>query len=74
MSPLDIGICPFCNTGEIPGERLLEDAIEEGELIHCPICDSVLRYTLMKQFPIDKILVHYAADPQDMYDEKAQTL
>jgi len=68
MSPLDIGICPFCSAGEIPGEKLIEDCIEQGDIFECPVCYSPLRYTLIKQFPADKILVHYAGDLKDMYN------
>ena len=71
MSPLDIGICPFCNTGEIPGEKLIEGGIKQGDIFECPICSSPLRYTLIKQFPAAKILVHYAGDPKDMYGEES---
>ncbi len=70
MSPLDIGICPFCSTGEIPGERLIKDGIKEGDIFECPICSSPLRYTLIEQFPTKKILVHYAGDPDDMYKKE----
>ena len=37
MSPLDIGICPFCNTGEILVKFLLEEFRKAVK--QCPAID-----------------------------------
>lgn len=74
MSPLDEGFCPFCTIGEITGAKLLIDQIEPGDKFHCPVCNSVLTYTLAKNFPTDKIFLHYQGDPRDLYGKNTQTL
>jgi len=54
---------------EIPVTRLIADQIGQNEFFHCPECESPLYYTVVKQFPGEKVLIHYAGDTADLYNE-----
>lgn len=68
MSPLDSGYCPYCTVREITLEELNEKKIKPGEQFECPFCRSPLAYSLSKQFPKDRVLLHYKGDPEDLYE------
>jgi hypothetical protein len=71
MSPEDKSDCPKCGA-EITGKVLMANKVDSQQEFFCPECDGVLSYTLIKQFPSFKMILHYAGDPKDIYGDEAQ--
>ncbi len=51
-------LCPFCDGWEITLTVMNLAKVKPDEPFKCEECGRVLRYTVIKQFPHDQIILH----------------
>jgi len=73
MNPHDRNNCPICEE-EISGRTLISNRIKQREEFHCPGCKSALTYSVIKQYPGTKLLLHHMGDSKKLYGDDAQDM
>jgi len=54
--------CPVCNGPEMTLHMMRLARVKPNEKFECPLCGCTLRYTVIKNFPHEQMLLHIVSD------------